>query len=157
MKPPVDDPAATAIKTHHIQALMTTIAASASSESPVLSIRPIWFGCLETTKPVKNTTGVEQYNAKGVVHALLAMGFTWAVYNFSKAHFSSTIQSANLPFSIRVGCDTTQRGRSLFNEFAPSATVFQNGTEFLNHIRSSGDRSVLSGYLINTYCFARWR
>jgi hypothetical protein len=78
------------------------------------------------------------------------------VYNFSNGHFTSTIDSTNLSFLIWIGCDTTQRGRSLFGEFAPNATIFGTGNDFLNHICSSGDRSVLHGYhLINTFRFRR--
>ncbi len=81
------------------------------------------------------------------------MNFDWAVFSFSNGHFTSTIESRNLPFTIRLACDSTERGRSLFHEFADSATVFSSGNDLLNHIRASGDQSVISGYLINSYCF----
>ena len=81
------------------------------------------------------------------------MNFEWAVYSFSNGHFLSTIESRNLPFTIRLACDSTERGRSLFHEFATSATVFSSGNGLLNHIHASGNQSVISGYLINSYCF----
>ena len=95
------------------------------------------------------------YNAEFASYALQASQFSWAVYNFSNGHFTSTIESANLSFTICVGCDTTQtqRGCSLFGKFSPNARIFSTGNDFLNHIRSSGDQSVLNGYLINTFRF----
>jgi len=53
----------------------------------------------------------------------------------------------------RLTCDTSEAGPSLFNEFAPKATVFSSGNDLLNHIRASGHQSVISGYLINSYHF----
>jgi hypothetical protein len=44
-------------------------------------------------------------------------------------------------------------GRSLFQEFAASAKVFNSGNDLINHIRASGGTSVIQGYLINSYCF----
>jgi hypothetical protein len=81
------------------------------------------------------------------------MNFDWAVYLFSNGHFPSTIESRNLPFTICLACNLTERGQSLFHEFADSATVFSSGNDFLNHIRASGDQLVISGYLINSYRF----
>jgi len=49
--------------------------------------------------------------------------------------------------------DTTKAGHSLFNEFAPNANVFSSRNDLLNHIRASGKQSIISGYLINSYCF----
>ena len=54
---------------------------------------------------------------------------------------------------IRVGCDTTQQGCSLFVKFAPNARIFITVNDFLNHICSSGNQSVLNGYLNNTFWF----
>jgi hypothetical protein len=77
----------------------------------------------------------------------------WAVFLFANGHFSSSIASRNLPFTIRFACNTTEAGHSLFHEFAPSAKVFGTGNDLLNHIYSLGEQSVISGYLINSYCF----
>jgi hypothetical protein len=63
------------------------------------------------------------------------------------------IESHGLRFTICLVCDTSKAGHSLFNEFAPKATVFSSGNDLLNHIRASGHQSVISGYLINSYCF----
>jgi len=79
--------------------------------------------------------------------------FDWAVYSFSNGHFSSTVQSHSLPFHICLACDRYESGQSLFHEFATIAKIFNSGNDFLQHIRASGDTSVLHGYLINSYRF----
>jgi hypothetical protein len=81
------------------------------------------------------------------------MNFDWAVYSFSNGHFTSTMESRNLPFMIHLACDPTEQGQSLFHKFASSTTVFSSGNNLLNHIPASGDQSVISGYLINSYRF----
>ena len=63
------------------------------------------------------------------------------------------MQSHNLPFQICLACDPYELGRSLFQEFAASVKVFNSGNDLLNHIRASGDTSVIHGYLINSYRF----
>ena len=89
------------------------------------------------------------------MYAHRSMHYDWAVYSFSNGHFSSLIESHGLPFTIRLACDTSEAGCSLFNEFAPKATVFSSGNDLLNHIRASGHQSVISGYLINSDCFGK--
>jgi hypothetical protein len=42
---------------------------------------------------------------------------------------------------------------ALFQEFMPNAKVFSTGHNLLNHIRASGEMSVVHGYLINSYRF----
>ena len=85
------------------------------------------------------------------------MQFNWAIYSVSNGHFLSSIKSHGLPFTICLACDTTKAGRSLFNEFAPDANVFSSGNDLLNHIRASGEQSIISGYLINSYRFEQVR
>jgi hypothetical protein len=58
-----------------------------------------------------------------------------------------------LPFTIRLACNTTKQGRSIFHEFASTATVFSSGNNLLNHIRVSGEQSIIDGYLINSHQF----
>jgi hypothetical protein len=87
------------------------------------------------------------------LYARQSMHYDWAVYSFSNGHFSSSIESHGLPFTIRLAFDTSEAGRSLKNEFAPKATVFSSGNNLLNHISASGHQSVISGYLSNSYCF----
>ena len=79
------------------------------------------------------------------------MTYDWAVYSFSNRHFSSSIKSHGLPLSICLACDTSKSGRSLFNEFAPQATVLSSGKDLLNHIRALGHQSIISSYLINSW------
>ena len=98
---------------------------------------PFWYFADAEPLPVLNLWAM--YNSEYASYALQASQFSWAVYNFSNGHFTSTIDSANLSFWIRVGCDTTQSGRSLFGKFAPGARIFSTGNDFLNHICSSGD------------------
>jgi hypothetical protein len=81
------------------------------------------------------------------------MNFDWAVYSFSNGHFASTIESRSLPFTISLACNPTEQGQLLFHEFASSATIFSSCNNLLNHIRASGDQLVISGFLINSYCF----
>ncbi len=81
------------------------------------------------------------------------MGFDWEVYLFSNSHFSSTIATRNLPFQITLACNPYESGRALLQEFAPHACIFSSGNDLLNHIRASGQTSVISGYLINSYWF----
>ncbi len=79
--------------------------------------------------------------------------FGWAVYSFHGGHFASTIQSWNLPFHVRLACDPYESGRSLFQEFTSCKQIFSSATDFLNHIRVSGDMSVIHGYLIHSNCY----
>jgi hypothetical protein len=60
------------------------------------------------------------------------MHFNWAVYSFLNGHFSSSIESQGLPFTIHLACNTTESGCSLFHEFANNAAVFNSGHDFLN-------------------------
>ncbi len=79
--------------------------------------------------------------------------FGWAVYSFHGGHFASTIQYWNLPFHVRLACDPYKSGRSLFQEFTSCKQIFSSATNFLNHIRASGDTSVIHGYLIHSNCY----
>ena len=79
--------------------------------------------------------------------------FNWAVYSFSNGHFSSTVETRNLPFTICLACNPTGRGHSLFHKFASAANIFGSGNDLLKHICLSGDQLTSSGYLINSYRF----
>ncbi len=146
-----------ATEASHIQTLLTEMVTNSLGWSTTLSILPVQFGTFDDADPSLVLNSRAMYNSEYASYAFHASQFTWAVYNFSNGHFTSTIESANLSFIIRVGCDTTQRGRSLFGEFAPNARIFSTGNDFLNHIRSSGDQSVLHRYLINTFWFRTTR
>ena len=64
------------------------------------------------------------------------------------------IEQRALPFDIVLAADPTPEGRALFNEFLPSYAVKDNIKAMYNHIRSSGESTPLSGYLIHTHSFA---
>jgi len=120
--------------------------------STPLFIKPIQFGSFADADPSPVLNSWAMYNSEYASYAFQASNFSWGVYNFSKnGHFTSTIESANLSFTIRVGCDTTQRGCSLFGKFASNAQIFSTGNDLLNNVCSSGNQSVLNGYLINTF------
>jgi hypothetical protein len=65
----------------------------------------------------------------------------------------SGISSHSFGCSYSLACNTSEASCLLFAEFAPSATVFSSGNSFLQHVRASGETSVIHDYLINSYCF----
>ncbi len=139
----------------HIQTLLTVLVVLGSRGHTHLLNVPVRFGNLppSTTNGTRSTSACTLLNNEFARYAHETMNFDWAVYSFSNGHFLSTIESGNLPFTICLACDSTERGRSLFHEFATSATVFSSSNDLLNHIRASGNQSVISGYLINSYRF----
>ena len=139
------------MESSHIQTVLTEIVTNCSGWSTPLSIMPIQFGTFADADPSPVLNSWAMYNSEYASYAFQASQFSWAVYNFSNGHFTSTIESANLSFMIHVGCDTTQQGRSLLGKFAPNAQIFSTGNEFLNNTCSSGNQSVLNRYLINTF------
>jgi len=92
-------------------------------------------------------------NSEFAQYAHNTKNFNWAVYSFSNRHFSLTVATRNLPFTISLACDSTERGKSLFHEFDSAATVFGSGNDLLHHIRASGEQLTIIGYLINLYQF----
>ena len=119
----------------------------------ILSNHPVRFEQLQSYLPNTGSQARALLNSKFARYAHKTTNFNWAVYSFSNEHFSSTVATRNLPFTIILACDPTEKGRSLFYEFAGAATVFGSGNDLLNHIRVSGDQSTISGYLINSYQF----
>jgi hypothetical protein len=148
-------PSTNAVNTLHIQTLLTDLVVLGSRGHTHLSNVPVRFGDLSSsmTNGICLTLARTLLNNKFARYACETMNFDWAVHSFSNGHFLSTIESRNLPFTICLTCGSTERGRSLFHEFATSATVFSSGNNCLNHIRALGNQSVISGYLINSYCF----
>jgi hypothetical protein len=90
------------------------------------------------------------HNNEFPCYAQQVLHFSWAVYSFHGGHFVSTIQPQNLPFHVQLACDPYESGRSLFQEFTSCRHIFSSATNLLNHIRASGDTSVINGYLINS-------
>jgi hypothetical protein len=145
-------PESTNADTLHIQGLLTDIAVSSGWGNPHFENVPVHIGDRAQSNHLLPPSR-KLLNSELALYARQAMKYDWAVYSFSNGHFSSSINSHGLPFSICLACDTSESGRSLFNEFAPQATVFSSGNDLLNHIRASGHQSVISGYLINSYRF----
>ncbi len=137
----------------HIQSLITEIVSSVGCGHTHLSNVPIGFGEFNSVHPPPRQAARTLLNSEFASYARQAQQFDWAVYLFSNGHFSSSVQSHNLPFHICLACVPYESGRSLFQEFAASAKVFNSGNDLLNHIRASGDTSVIHGYLINSYRF----
>jgi hypothetical protein len=137
----------------HIQSLLTDIIVSSCTGQAFLSNIPVRFGhaalptCRSATRPRA------LLNLEFASYAFQVMSFCWAIYSFSNGHSSSTIQSQHLPFHISLACDTSKAGCLLFAEFTPSAKVFSSGNDLLQHVRVSGETSVIHGYLINSYRF----
>jgi hypothetical protein len=135
----------------HIQSLLTDITTSTGWGPTHLQNVPVHIGDLARSvdPPQSRPLPISEQ----ALYACQSMHYGWAVYSFLNGHFSSSIESHGSPFTICLACDTSKAGRSLFNEFAPKATVFSSGNNLLNHIRASGHQSVVSGYLINSYRF----
>ncbi len=135
----------------HIQGLLTDIVMSTGWDQTYLSNVPAQFGeMMSSVHAAPHSCTL--LNSEVVRYAHQAMHFNWAVYSFLNGHFSLSIESQGLPFTICLACDTTKSGCSLFHEFANNAAVFNSGHDLLNHNRASGDQSVIHGYLINSYC-----
>jgi hypothetical protein len=134
----------------HIQSLLTDIVMSNGTGHKHLSNIPVWFGHKAT---VLRHPGQPRalLNLEFSSYAFQTMSFSWAVFLFSNRHFFSTVQTLHLPFHASLVCDPSEAGRSLFAEFAPSATVFSSGNTLLQHVRASGKTLVVHGYLINSY------
>jgi hypothetical protein len=153
--PRIQEPSKSAVPadTLHIQSLIADIVSSFGCEHTHLSNIPIHFGQFNSAHTLPKQAARTLLNSEFASHARQAQQFDWAVYSFSNGHFSSSVQSHNLPFQICLACDPYESGRSLFQEFVASAKVFNSGNDLLNHIRASGDTSVIHGYLINSYRF----
>ena len=60
---------------------------------------------------------------------------------------------ATCRFHVKLGCNRFESGRSLFQEFTSCRHIFGTANNMLNHIQSSGDTSVIHGYMIHSPCF----
>ena len=92
VKLPPDKAAAEA---SHIHTLLTEMVTYSSGWSTPLSIMPIQFGNFADADPSPVLNSWAMYNLEYATYALQASQFSWAVYNFSNGHFTSTIESAN--------------------------------------------------------------
>jgi hypothetical protein len=136
----------------HCQAIISTLLVDNCHSLCHLSNTSIHFGEFEKVIP---SLAHSANNDKIPCYAQQVLQFNWAVYSFHGGHFASTIKSHNLPFHVKLACDPYESGRSLFQEFTSCKQIFNSATKLLNHIRASGDTSVIHGYLIHSNCFQR--
>jgi hypothetical protein len=115
-----------------------------------LSNIPIRFGDLGRVTP---STSHSLNNNKFPCYALQVLQFSWAVFSFQGGRLALTIQSCNLPFQVKMACNPFESGCSLFQEFTTCHQVFGTANGMLNHIWSSGDTSIIHGYMIHSPCF----
>ena len=112
-----------------------------------LSNIPVRFGNLGQVTP---STSRSLNNDEFSCYALQVLQFSWAVYSFQEGHLALTIQSCNLPFHVQLACNPFKLGCSLFQKFTSCPYIFGTANDMLNHIRSSGDTSVIYGYMIHS-------
>jgi hypothetical protein len=135
---------------NHCQAIISTVIVDNCRSLCHLSNIPVRFGDLGRVTP---STSHSLDNDKFLCYALQVLQFSWVVYSFQGGHLVSTIQSRNLPFHVKMACDPFELGRSLFQEFTSCCQVFGTANDMLNHIWSSGDTSIIHGYMVHSPCF----
>ena len=133
----------------HCQAIISTLLIDNCCGLCHLSNVPIKLGKFKKVTP-PTAKAWALLNDKLPCYAQQVLEFSWAVHSFHGGHFASAIQSWNLPFQVRLACDPHESGRSLFQEFTSCHHIFSSATDLLNHIRTSGDTSVIHGYLIHS-------
>ena len=139
--------------TQYVQGILSDLIVLDGRVHTILSNHPVRFEQLQSSLLNTDSQARDLLNSKFARYAHKTTNFNWAVYSFSNGHLSLTVETRNLPFTICLACNSTERGQSLFHEFASSATVFGSGNDLLHHICASGDQSTISGYLINSYRF----
>jgi hypothetical protein len=128
--------------------LLTTIVTRDRISQPCLANYPIQFGNF----PSHNETSIHpMYNSEFLALAFCVAHFKWAVYSFNLGHFVSTINTRNHPFNILLACDPYAYGHLLFNKFTECRCILPSTAALLDHIRGSGDQSLLNGYLIHSH------
>ena len=142
-------PKSTKANTLHIQSLLTDITTSSGCGHTHLLNVPLCFGELSAVVHTAMPS-CRLLNSKLARYAWQTMQYDWAVYSFLHRHFLSTIKPWGLSFTMCLACNTTKAGCSFFTELVPNATVFSSRNDLLNHIRASGEQSIISGYLINS-------
>lgn len=123
---------------------------NSNGHSAMLSHVPVLFGSFEPSIDLPTVYRLcPLYNAGLVAAARYIMEFHWAVYSFNSGHFIASMRRESLPFRITLAVDPLLESRSCFKEFAKCNKILSNAPELLDHTRSSGNTSPLSGYLIN--------
>jgi hypothetical protein len=135
------------------QALISSILVNDSNGHALnLSNIPIRFGMYEQSIHLTEVyKATPLYNHDLVLAARTILEFQWAVYSFNCGHFINSIQADSLPFRFVLVADAFIEGRSLFKEFSGCTIILDGARELYNHIRTSGDNSVLDSYLIHSH------
>jgi hypothetical protein len=119
-----------------------------------LSHWPVSFGDLPSTSALVTSTVCSLYNSDLTAAARSLSRFDWAVYGFNCGHFVSSIHLLGLPFIIVLASDDYAHGRSLFTELsACTGPILTGCTALLDHIKTCGITSKLSGYVIHSKRF----
>jgi len=103
-------PESTNANTVHIQGLLTDIDVSTGWGNPHIENVPVHIGDLPRSEH-PTPTSRQLLNSELALYARQAMEYDWAMYLFSNGHFSSSIKSHGLPFSICLACNTSKSGR----------------------------------------------
>jgi hypothetical protein len=104
-------PSAESANALHIQGLLTDLIVSDNGGHTHLSNVPIQFGELNSSLPNTGQPAQALLNSEVARYARERMNFDWAVCSFSNGHFTSTIESRNLPFTICLACNPTKQGQ----------------------------------------------
>ena len=63
----------------------------------------------------------------------------------------SLIVARNFPFHVTLTADTFVEGQALFDEFTDCKSIRNDIKDLYDHIHSSGDCSIMSGYMIHSH------
>jgi hypothetical protein len=122
--------------------------------SSSISHHPVCFGSFDPSVNLDRVYKASPfYNSELVLAARTINHFQWAVYSFNNGHFVSSINSKALPFRVVLCSDMYAEGRALFKEFTNCPLILPGIRELLDHVRRSGDRSKLDGYILHSHRF----
>ena len=99
----------------HIPGLLSELIVLEGGGHNTLSNCPVRFEQPKSSLPDTGSNARTLLNSEFARYAHETTNFNWAVFSFSNGHFSSTIETRNLPFTICLACDTTERGQSLLS------------------------------------------
>eukprot|EP00956_Cyclotella_meneghiniana_P018530 scaffold30928_cov30-Cyclotella_meneghiniana.AAC.3 len=117
-----------------------------------LATIPIQFGQFESNI---NTAKIYEcsplYNNDVVFAARAITTLDWAVYAFNTGHFVDNFTQQDRQCRVVLAADPYLEGRSCFSEFTDCKCILSGAADLLNHIRSSGDSSLIDGYIIHSH------
>ena len=135
----------------HAQSLISSIFIDDSDGHEFLTNVPVKYGTFTNHVPVDSSDAIPLYNSELPAAAKAFIRSDWAVYSFSNGHFVSSIATRNFPFHVTLAADPFSEGRALFGEFTDCKRIFSGVNALHDHVRSSGDCSILSGYMIHSH------